>query len=1293
MQNSTLLPGLVQWTLEHADSGTQTCSFGCGYLFLDVCGFTKLTEKVSAKGHYGVEIIINLLNQYFDLLNAKIHSHGGQILKFEGDAILAAFVLPREQCLLELQACMQDFNRDLEILNIELEAEYGSSLAYHGSIGYGNSQMIILGSRATHLDYIIYSPVLAALYTGCERAGLNETLLVEAETSYYNAEETQNIHCPELNIPQFACLDYDTHFFPELILQRGRSEDFSGELRNSAILFIGVNAEDHIHCQRYAEINHYYCAIQEIVYRLEGVLNKIDYTDKGMILLISFGILQTHVDDIERAIICANLINRIESPIKAKIGLTYSNLYAGILGAKNRHEYGIIGGGVNVAARLMSSAEYGQIVFTHDLLNSIETRFEVQFLRKTFVKGIKDEIEFYLIVREIPEYVNTYIKQFEHKKQVFYLAETAEIISGIEAKKLNQVLIIGEHGTGKSFVSWQILKGFFQRGQSIAVFILDEFNKHDRLAILRKLIAKAMGCDDPLSYPEKLQEFLKTQIGEADCEVLISFLEPQSKAGQSMDDGGKKKELLLLSLLRSFEALIKGYDFLLIDNIQWLDELSAQILEKRLAQTEKKTQVLILASTPELVLPKLSNPRTVSLGLGDLNQKSINELIKSQIPNITHNAGNYLFELAGGNPRFIVDLCQQIRNHYPDPDLLITTPNIQEIENRGLLPFNVENLFMIKYESLSEAGKEILKKASIIGKGFTLSEIVETQARMNPESMAAVMNELSEKDIIGITDLAPEVQYLFNNVLMRQAVYSTILLKEKKELHSRIAIYYEAKYSQRIANYCELLAYHFHLGEDYGKALAYSLMAAEQNEALANYGESIYYHKIALQCEPTEEQAREIKLCIVDGQFYLGEFDSAMAMLQELDAEKICEPEALSKYHFLRSRALYLGGDYEAVLAYLAPVSNFDGKYGDYTRIYQLDALYKLYKIDEFTALLNELKSQTSSLAAKLAGLKISNLSALLKRYEKLEDSRVKEQLRHYLYMLLKFESVEVNSLINTGRYKLAQKSLTMQYELAKALKDDLSLRIASGGLGIVYARMGDKDKAYAAYVEAISIADRISDRFGYAKVLADIGALHRQMGFHDRAMQNYKRSLKIFEALNNLPNMSLVNHNIGDIHFQEQHFELAGKYIRKAIKYARECGDLYGVSFEQDALGDVLFSTGHVAKAKAMYLKNKKLQESIDDREGLAHTYGNLGNVAKMENDLPLAMEYYHLNIAMTLEVGDLDGNGRGYFNMASVYELLEDIPQAIAMLKEARLRFEQTGSAGYLQQTIERLKGYDIS
>ncbi len=1289
MSTSKLLPGMVQWTLEQKNPDNVSCSFGCGYLFLDVCGFTRLTETASAKGHYGVEVITNLLNEYFDLLNSQIMRAGGQIIKFEGDAVLAAFPDSENACHITIKKCVEDIKQGLKKLNKRLESTYGSDLAFHSSMGFGISNIVILGKNKKHWDYFIYSPILASLYTQCDIAGKNECLetnvLIPANDQYsYNHNQ----------IPQSSELSYDHLFFPPEVLQRISSESFSGELRNAAILFIGINAEILIRKSDYKTLNKYYSSVQDIVYRLGGMINKIDYTDKGLILLISFGILQTHIDDIERAIICANQINKLKSPLKAKIGLTYSNLYAGILGGQQRYEFGIIGNGVNVAARLMTSAKYGQIVFTKDILPSVQSRFEVQFLRKDKVKGIKGELEFYHIVRELPEYLNSYKKQYDDKTQVFYQNETESIIKKIASKKLSQLLISGEHGTGKSFISWKIISSFYAKASKIAIIVLDEFNRHDFLILHRKFISKSLGIDDPLAEPDKLKEYLYNLMDKRDSDILLQALGLQNQGSKQIIDSEKHKDLVLLSLYKSLYILMKDLDIVLLDNIQWLDDLSNQIIQKRLEEETIITPILIMTSTDDFKHNKSNrSAKTAYLKLDNLDYQSSFELIRSQLSNITHQAVDYILNTAGGNPRFIVELCAQIRSQFPNPAMLITESDIRDIQNRGLLPLSVENLFMIKYDSLSADAKDMLKKASIIGKGFTLDEIVETQKSINQNEIVPIINELQKKEIIDITELSPEVQYLFNNVLMRQAIYSTILLSEKVSLHNRVALFYEEKYAGWTSQHSELLAYHFHLGENKEKALHYSLLAAEQNYKISNYGEAIYYYQIALQNTDDSEQLNSIILAIIDSQLYLGEVDKAKMYLENIQVLEIRNADEISKYHFLRLRIYYLEGNYEEVLNYLSQINFYTGIYGDQIQLYQLDCLYKLFRIDEFSTLMKKLKQEYLKQAATLLKDKQqkTTLTSLLNIYKQIPDEKTTAEQRHYLYLLLKLEAIQANHFLNTGQYKEAVTSLKFQYNLAKALKDDLSMRIACGGLGIVYTRMGKLDEAHQAYIEAINIADKISDRFGYAKVLADMATLHRRMGNHKQALDNFQRSLKIFESLGNLVLQGFVLHGIGEVLIQEEKYDESLVYFRKALKIAKQCNDLFGISFEQDAIGDILFQNGKITEAKTLYHKNLKLQQKIGDTEGIAHTYGNLGNVARAENNLPLAMEYYNKNIAMTAEIGDLDGNGRGYYNLAGIYEIMKDKDKFVELLNKSIECFQKAGSVQYLELAKQRLQEFE--
>lgn len=58
-------------------------------LFADISGFTALTEGLAARGAVGMEELSQVISDYFGCLAEVIVDHGGDIVKFAGDAMLA----------------------------------------------------------------------------------------------------------------------------------------------------------------------------------------------------------------------------------------------------------------------------------------------------------------------------------------------------------------------------------------------------------------------------------------------------------------------------------------------------------------------------------------------------------------------------------------------------------------------------------------------------------------------------------------------------------------------------------------------------------------------------------------------------------------------------------------------------------------------------------------------------------------------------------------------------------------------------------------------------------------------------------------------------------------------------------------------------------------------------------------------------------------------------------------------------------------------------------------------------
>jgi class 3 adenylate cyclase len=54
-------------------------------VFIDICGFTSISEKEAP------DVVVHLLNKYFDIIVKEIIAEGGYVDKFMGDAVLAVF--------------------------------------------------------------------------------------------------------------------------------------------------------------------------------------------------------------------------------------------------------------------------------------------------------------------------------------------------------------------------------------------------------------------------------------------------------------------------------------------------------------------------------------------------------------------------------------------------------------------------------------------------------------------------------------------------------------------------------------------------------------------------------------------------------------------------------------------------------------------------------------------------------------------------------------------------------------------------------------------------------------------------------------------------------------------------------------------------------------------------------------------------------------------------------------------------------------------------------------------------
>ena len=116
---------------------------------VDLRGFTSISDL------WPRDDVIALLNDYFDALSEPIERHGGEILKFMGDGLLAIFPDDASAAI----HAVADICRAMATLNAAREARGLDALGYGVGVNFGDVMYGNIGSK-TRLDFTVIGPAV-----------------------------------------------------------------------------------------------------------------------------------------------------------------------------------------------------------------------------------------------------------------------------------------------------------------------------------------------------------------------------------------------------------------------------------------------------------------------------------------------------------------------------------------------------------------------------------------------------------------------------------------------------------------------------------------------------------------------------------------------------------------------------------------------------------------------------------------------------------------------------------------------------------------------------------------------------------------------------------------------------------------------------------------------------------------------------------------------------------------------------------------------------------------------------
>eukprot|EP00937_MAST-01D_sp_MAST-1D-sp2_P002189 g2189.t1 len=247
---------------------------------------------------------------------------------------------------------------------------------------------------------------------------------------------------------------------------RSRGAAAVAELRRASVLFVNLVGVDYKADARnvLGTVQAAMELIMEELYALEGCLRQFIMDDKGTTVILAFGLYPfAHENDALLACRCALSIRaRLEqlnvarratgaTILGCKIGITTGRVFAGMVGSSRRREFALIGGVVNIAARLMGVAAKRMDV---DVLCDDETRraaeramhFSVPSWSPVKVKGKTEPLQVFVPKRERGKAARTSLGH-TRPLRTLSVAQVSPLSGGVGG--LNTAPVMGgEHAPG-----------------------------------------------------------------------------------------------------------------------------------------------------------------------------------------------------------------------------------------------------------------------------------------------------------------------------------------------------------------------------------------------------------------------------------------------------------------------------------------------------------------------------------------------------------------------------------------------------------------------------------------------------------------------------------------------------------------------------------------------------------------------------------------------------------------------------------------------------------------------------
>ena len=1066
----------------------------------------------------------------------------------------------------------------------------------------------------------------------------------------------------------------------------------------------------------------------QVIYTYEGTVDK--FTGDGLMAL--FGAPLAHENDPERAVRAALEMQTVLQPVQARvkqnhgvdfqvrIGINTGLVVAGKLGSDLHMEYTVIGDTVNMAARLETAAPPGIILVSQATYARTRPLFRYEVLAPLTVKGISQPVQAYRPLGLLEKPGQSRGLPGLHVPMVGRHDALARLQNAlVEARQQQQprlALITGEAGLGKSRLVREFRVSLAPPGVSVYEGSCLAYARSTPLWLVGSLLRNILQLQEANPAPiqrARLQTYLSQRSIDHDVPPYLLHL---LGLGQTDLEAEARLRLLDESMLqRQTHTALRQVilaeahlapTVLILEDLHWVDPASRDFVEYLIQAIDDVPLVLVLisregdtAAQALLASIRQNSVRLVDIQLQPLSEAEVQLLVKQLLPQTTEQAQALkarIAERAEGNPFYAEEIIRMLIDQGgltgQDGGWQVT-PRAHELVRQ--VPGTLQGLILARFDRLPDTLRRTLQEAAVLGRSFPLS-LFRKVSGATPEAVAENLVELEQRQFLASSPFESEQGYTFHHALIQEAVYETLLKRDRREIHERTARAIESAAFWPPDEQAEVLAFHYAESPHPLKAVPYLVTAAENAARRFAHEIVIQHYRRALslmQDQPAGEsgQARmdldqslksaRIRIRLGQALKFVGEFSQANQVLAE----------ALQLLRNSGAKPNFLVSLLAEGLRELADVRLREGAL-DEAMNHLEEAFQTLKQADE---------QQDSVLSRSL----LDRMAWVRFRQGNLQEAF---ELAQWAAMVTDLEPAEdpatLASLFNTlggvlwqqGNQSEAIAHVERSLELYKSLGYSWGMAIAYTNLGVLYYARGKWPQAVESFERAYILQRENGCLPGQAVPLKNLGLLHLAMGNHTQAQKDLGASLEISRRLGDDFGTVCAQIGITLLAVTQGNFYDATRYLEAAMGLLAAAGEDEAIQAHwllaliQAENGDLQTGLQSAEKALQMAKEAKILEQETECLRVLGALRARSGEYMQAE-------ALFRESISLSSQRNDAYQKGLALLALGEMCQHLAhpDNPthsewqnKARQVLGEATQLFESLGAAHDLQVAQEALR-----